>query len=131
MPKQFTQPAVGKSVQVTTRFPEIYLYAKNKWRDTVYTGVVGRNDKTVPEGSFLLITPDDPRMPTRVIALNRVIKLVYADGSVGKSQKVKPAVRVWQVQGSKGNVYTVTERNGVKDCSCPGFVFRRACKHVQ
>jgi hypothetical protein len=131
MTEQFTSPTVGKTIRVTTRFREYNYYAKNQWNDTVYEGTVGRPDRTVPEGSFMLLTPRDRNMPTRVIALNRVIALEYADGSAAARKGTEPQVRVWQVEGSKGAVYTVTEEQGQRRCTCPGFVFRRACKHTQ
>ena len=48
---------------------------------------------------------------------------------------VKPAspatIETWEVQGSRGNVYTIRRReNGELSCSCPGFGFRRKCKHT-
>jgi hypothetical protein len=39
--------------------------------------------------------------------------------------------RVWEVAGSKGNVYKVTEANGYLSCTCSGFRFRGDCKHVK
>ena len=42
----------------------------------------------------------------------------------------KPVGRSWQVAGSKGNAYTVSEANGIWSCSCSGFMFRGKCKHV-
>ena len=39
--------------------------------------------------------------------------------------------RVWQVQGSKGDVYQVTEVNGNLSCTCSGFRFRGDCRHVK
>lgn len=127
----FSQPTPGKTVRVTTRFPDHYYWATSPWQDTTYEGVVGRPDRSVPEGSFMLLTPQDPRMPTRVIALGRVIALEYADGTQVRKQTVNNEVRVWQVQGSKGNVYTVTQRGGHKSCTCTGFQFRKMCKHTK
>ena len=35
----------------------------------------------------------------------------------------------WVVEGSKGNKYTVTKVGDIYKCSCPGYGFRRKCKH--
>ena len=37
----------------------------------------------------------------------------------------------WQVKGSKGTEYTVSLRQGQWSCTCPGFGWRRRCKHVE
>ncbi len=43
--------------------------------------------------------------------------------------RIKPTVR--KVKGSKGNWYTITKMtNGKELCSCPGFQYRRFCKHT-
>lgn len=131
MISQFAQPILGKTVRVTTRFPDHYYWAQSPWRDTTYEGVVGRADRSVPNGSFMLLTPQDSRMPTRVISLERVIALEYADGTSVQKQAVSNEVHVWQVKGSKDNVYTVTQHGAVKSCTCPGYTFRKTCKHVQ
>ena len=37
----------------------------------------------------------------------------------------------WTVEGSKGNAYIVKVSNeGVWTCTCPGYGFRRRCKHI-
>ncbi len=38
--------------------------------------------------------------------------------------------KVWRVEGSKGNIYTVKLSDGVYSCTCPGFGFRRKCRHI-
>lgn len=42
----------------------------------------------------------------------------------------KPAGRNWTVAGSRGDSYTVSENQGEWSCTCAGFKFRGACKHV-
>lgn len=43
----------------------------------------------------------------------------------------KPQGRVIEVQGSRGDVYRVTELDGRWTCTCSGFKFRGDCKHVK
>lgn len=42
-------------------------------------------------------------------------------------------VKKWKVEGSKGNIYTVSLSNeGEYGCSCPVWSFRRSeCKHIK
>ncbi len=40
-------------------------------------------------------------------------------------------VRTYDVVGSKGDTYTVTDNGGTWTCTCPGFGWRRKCKHVE
>ena len=39
--------------------------------------------------------------------------------------------RVWEVKGSKGAHYTVRADYGRYTCTCPGFGWRRKCKHIE
>jgi len=36
----------------------------------------------------------------------------------------------WQVNGSKGNTYTVKLIGEYYKCTCPGFKYRHQCKHI-
>lgn len=38
---------------------------------------------------------------------------------------------LWQVKGSRGTNYTVSLRQGQWSCTCPGFGWRRRCKHIE
>jgi hypothetical protein len=46
-------------------------------------------------------------------------------------EEVDPSIRKWTVAGSKGNEYVVTEEEGKRSCSCPGYTFRGKCKHTE
>lgn len=35
------------------------------------------------------------------------------------------------VIGSKGERYTITEVDGVRHCTCPGYKFRGKCRHTE
>lgn len=49
-----------------------------------------------------------------------------------RTKDVDPAVKQWRVSGSKGNVYIVSEEDGVFSCTCPASTYKRAeCKHIQ
>jgi hypothetical protein len=37
--------------------------------------------------------------------------------------------KTWKFEGSKGNIYVVTDEDGIIKCTCPGFKFRGQCKH--
>jgi len=49
---------------------------------------------------------------------------------VEKEESKKPEGKVWTVIGSKGNQYSVNLSGGYWSCDCPGFGFRRKCRHV-
>ena len=47
-------------------------------------------------------------------------------------KKPKYDVREWKVASSSGSKYTVRRINGDRfTCTCPGFKFRRKCKHTE
>ena len=42
-----------------------------------------------------------------------------------------PKKKIMKVKGSKGNEYVLTYKDGKVTCTCPGFKFRRKCKHQE
>ncbi len=53
------------------------------------------------------------------------------DMKVSVIQDEKPRGETWEVQGSKGNTYTVSLLDGRWSCTCPGATFRGSCKHIE
>ncbi len=52
----------------------------------------------------------------------------FAKGNIKLFNKAKEEANVRTVTGSKGQLYTVNDSEGT--CTCPGFTYRGACKHV-
>jgi hypothetical protein len=43
----------------------------------------------------------------------------------------KTVGQTWEVKGSKGDVYTVSLADCRWSCTCPGAIFRGACRHIE
>jgi hypothetical protein len=74
-------------------------------------------------------TPKQFKNPIKIDTRGR--KFVESSTQYKIVTKEEPEGRVWEVQGSKGDVYKVTEANGYLSCTCSGFRFRGDCKHVK
>lgn len=69
----------------------------------------------------------DKSYPIRVINMSMVVDIKLISG---KMKTIDMDTKVWNVKGSKGNKYVVTRTSSKWDCTCPGFTFRKTCKHV-
>ena len=49
-----------------------------------------------------------------------------------RNRPTMPSIKTYKIPGSGNNVYTITisENNNIL-CSCPGFTYRRSCKHTK
>lgn len=126
--KTLSIPSIGSRVLVTTRYRDIYIFAKSPFRDRTFEGEVVPSDKWMDQDNFKLFT-GNPDFPYSVINVNNVHDIKYIQGQAGKS--VKSDVKTFTIKGSKGDSYTVTQAGTKWSCSCVGFQFRRQCKHVK
>ena len=74
------------------------------------------------------LTTDMPHFPVRVLSRENIVEV---SGAKFDYEPVKSARETITVQGSKGNTYIVTKENGKATCTCPGYGFRKTCKHIQ
>ena len=42
-----------------------------------------------------------------------------------------PPIKTYRIPGSGNNVYTIRISEKMITCSCPGFTYRRRCKHTE
>ena len=68
--------------------------------------------------------------PIRIDVRGRKFKINPVQFKTGLKEP-EPEGRFWVVKGSKGDEYKVSELNGNYSCTCSGFKFRGACKHVE
>ena len=116
-------------VSVKVRRPQYdrnHLYGFTIPEFATYRGDILETPKWVEYDAVCLSTGDS-RWPFRIIPRNEIVSI--DDQTV---DYVAPAARnkTWQIAGSKGNVYTVTQEGNRYTCDCPGFQFRKNCRHV-
>jgi hypothetical protein len=125
-----TAPQIGSEVTVTVRNAMAdfrHLYGSGVITEHVtFTGTVVANEKWLT--NHLSITTGIKSFPVRSVDTTRIVSINGV-----KSKSVKAAVsktRTWIVAGSRGQNYTVTEENGRRSCTCPGYHYRSNCKHL-
>jgi hypothetical protein len=130
MNTQFSMPLVGSRVAITFEFPS-YVLVGPKVNKTTISGVVETATKFTPHDFVRIITDFDSPVRIREVPLNRITQIEYADGTQALQQAINNETKTWVVEGSRGSRYTVIRNKSSWTCTCPGFQFRRSCKHVQ
>jgi hypothetical protein len=118
-------PTKDSKVRVSVRYSQGPQMIPPQPNVNVFEGTVVPSYKWLTDRQFCM-TGDDT-MKIRVIDINLVSDLELLSGSMNE---VDTEVKVYEIAGSKGNKYIVTKSNTGWDCACPGFQFRKQCKHV-
>ena len=106
------------------KWPKRHLYARGVVKEFhEYTGVRVDPPKWAEPGAVCIV---DDR------GLHIIPAEWIAESSEHVDQVLLPASkRVYVVQGSKGSTYTVTIDGKQRTCTCPGYGFRKDCKHIR
>jgi hypothetical protein len=129
MKTQFSIPDVGCRVAITVAFPS-YVIGAPKVNKTTITGVVEKATKFTPPNFVRIVTDFDSPVRVREIPLERITNIEHADGRVAQKTKIQDNTRTWTVEGSRGSKYVVANAKNSWSCSCPGFQFRKTCRHI-
>lgn len=116
----------GDHVTLTVRnplWPRRAAYAHGQPEFFSFAGTVATAPRWAA-ADHLALTTGDSKYPVRLIPMEDVV------GMEGLAPKPAAKPSVWQVAGSKGNKYTVTQEGNHFSCTCAGFGFRRQCRHV-
>lgn len=130
MKTQFAIPNPGCKIAITFAFPSYVLGAEAVSKTTI-TGIVEKATKFTPPNFVRIVTDFDSPVRIREIPLHRVINIEFADGRMADTQLVQDSTQTWSVQGSRGSRYTVIRSKNSWTCTCPGFQFRKSCRHIK
>ncbi len=50
---------------------------------------------------------------------------------IDTTPKKKNKINSWDVSGSNGNTYSVQWNESFYSCTCPGYTYRRTCRHIK
>ena len=130
MNTQFSIPDAGCKVAITFEFPS-YVIGSATVNKTTITGIVEKATKFTPSNFVRIVTDFDSPVRIREIPLYRITNLEYADGRNATKESVNIDTQTWSVMGSRGSRYTVVRTQSTWACTCPGFQFRKSCRHIQ
>ena len=122
---------IGKTVTIKVEnimWPSRHLYAVGvvKGEFNYYTGTIMREKWFAHDE--IGITTGNPDFPFRRIRRERIVAVNGAGVVFSPPPKVERIEKV--VEGSKGNTYTVIKDGSRATCTCPGYSFRKTCKHL-
>jgi hypothetical protein len=69
--------------------------------------------------------------PIRIDTRGRKFKEVNNTFGFSSPKEAVSTNPTWTVEGSKGAKYVVEKDGSVYTCTCPGFKFRGACRHIE
>jgi hypothetical protein len=121
-------PEVGSVVKVVTRYPNSYYYSDAKYEFNTHQGRVVKADSWLQADEFVVDTGNS-KYPKSVIRVRNIHSISYISGG---PRHVRPnETRQFKITSKSSNKqYTVSVSGLRANCDCPGFQFRRNCKHT-
>jgi len=131
--KKYEKPAVGSQITVKTEWRDLYKgYSPLLPTERSLSGIVVKSERYDDVDSFRVAT-GRPGYPVSIVSLDRIVDLVYSDGTVGeKKDRPKLSIAEWEVASDSrsGGSYTVILNGGHYECNCLGFTYRKSCRHI-
>lgn len=118
-------PTVNSKVKVVVKYRQGNCMIPPQPNFHVFEGTIVSKYKWLSDRQFCM-TGDDA-MKIRVIDMSLVQDIELLSGDFAT---VDTGMQVFEVEGSKGKKYIVSKDSKGWDCTCPGFQFRKSCKHV-
>ena len=127
---QYAIPEVGSEIEFISHTPNPGQPFALPNR---YQGTVVQSFKWAGDHDFC-ITTGDRTFPVRIVDIRYVREMKHINSSTVPTQAeltAVPKILSWTTEGSKGDVYIVTNDDGKWACDCVAGQFGRHCKHVE
>lgn len=118
-------PVIGSVVKILVRNEQGSAMIPPQPTSLEYEGKVLPSYSWLTDRQFCLSGNKD--WPIRVLNMDYIENIELLAGSF---KEVNTDTKVYEISGSKGSKYIVTSNNKGWTCTCPGFQFRKQCKHV-
>lgn len=125
-------PVVGTRVRIVTDWSDKRMY--RPWPKTHTTiGVIVPSNSWDKANTVKLLRDPEPGVfgthRESVIGINRIISI----DTIGKEDipVEKPRGTVYEITGSKGDIYTVVNDDGKWSCNCQAGSRGIACRHIK
>lgn len=79
--------------------------------------------------NFCVVVPDSP-VRVRIVDIHSVLAVDGVPVFKRGEKVVRPEKHTFKIDGSKGKQYTVVFDGHFWSCTCPGFNFRKTCRHI-
>ena len=115
-------------VIVRTRLYQPSYHRADAYCEHEITGEILNNIKWLQPDEIAVTNPKHPNGFSIIHKKN----ILWIQDLQGKKSTVKidPEYQQRTVQGSKGNEYLVIRSKGQYNCTCPGFTYRKSCRHI-
>lgn len=117
------------TVTVRTRLYQPSFHRTDAYFEHEITGELLNTIKWLTPDEIAITNPSHPN-GFSILHKRNILWIKDLQGRKATVQ-VDPDYRQWTVQGSKGNSYLVIRSKGSYNCTCPGFTYRKTCRHIQ
>jgi len=118
-------PVIGSVVKIQVRNEQGSAMIPPQPTSLTYEGKILPSYSWLTDREFCLSGNKD--WPIRVLNMDYIENIELLSGSF---KEVNTDTKVYEISGSKGSKYIVTSNKKGWTCTCPGFQFRKQCKHV-
>jgi len=118
-----------EQITVRTRLYQPSFHRTEAYIEHEITGEQLNTVKWLQPDEIAVTNPNHPN-GFSIIHKKNIVWIRDAKGSKA-TVKLDSDYRQWTVKGSKGSEYLVIRQKGSYTCSCPGYTFRKNCRHIQ